>query len=187
MNVYDFDKTIYHKDSTVDFYFYQLKKNPSLIRFAPVQLVGFVKYKLNLINKTELKRHIYKYLKGVKDIDKEVEEFWDGHINGVNSFYLQRHQDDDVVISGSAYWMVKPACDRLDIKCLIASEVDRFNGEVLSENCSDQQKVIRFRQAGFDTNDIDIFYSDSHDDEPMARLAKKAYLVKNGNVTDWEF
>ena len=44
MNVYDFDKTIYDGDSTIDFYFYCLKKHPKIILCLPIQLYAAVKY-----------------------------------------------------------------------------------------------------------------------------------------------
>ena len=44
MNVYDFDGTIYDGDSTIDFFFYSLKKKPSLICYLPKQATGFLLY-----------------------------------------------------------------------------------------------------------------------------------------------
>ena len=35
MNIYDFDGTLYHGDSTMDFLKYSFKKHPSLLRFLP--------------------------------------------------------------------------------------------------------------------------------------------------------
>ena len=42
MNVYDWDKTIYPKDSTAEFYLYNVKKDLMLLRFLPKQLLGFL-------------------------------------------------------------------------------------------------------------------------------------------------
>ena len=44
MNGYDFDKTIYDGDSTIDFYIYSLKRNITLIRYLPIQVYGFILY-----------------------------------------------------------------------------------------------------------------------------------------------
>ena len=57
MNVYDFDETIYSGDSTRDFYFYSIKKNPSLLRFLPKQGWAFLKYMFGIINKTKFKEN----------------------------------------------------------------------------------------------------------------------------------
>ncbi len=185
MNVYDFDKTIYHYDSTAKFYLTQLRKHPTLLRFFPKQLVGWILYGLKIIDVTEMKKFFYSYLKGVKDIDKELELFWDNNIVDIHDWYYQKHKEDDVVISASPTWMVAPAAKRLGIRYLYGSEVDRYTGKVLGPNCSRQQKVVVFQEAGFDLKDIDEFYSDSDHDVYLAREAKKAYLIVNGKITDW--
>lgn len=186
MNVYDFDKTIYHHDSTVDFFFYQLRKNPLLIRYLPKQRLGFLLYFMKIINKTEMKNYFYSYLKGVKNIDKEVEIFWDSHIKGINKWYLKQHRDDDIIISASAFFLVNEACRRINITRVICSEVDQYTGEVTGLNCNGEQKVVRFLEAGYDKDDIEEFYSDSYGDTPMALLAKKSYLVKGQQLLEWE-
>ena len=38
INVYDFDKTIYNGDSTIDFYLFCLKKKFSIILLLPLQI-----------------------------------------------------------------------------------------------------------------------------------------------------
>lgn len=54
MNVYDFDGTIYNGDSSVDIYFFLLKRYPKLIAYFPKQILGIVKYKLHLSSKEEM-------------------------------------------------------------------------------------------------------------------------------------
>jgi len=185
MNVYDWDKTIYPKDSTTQFYLYNIKKDLTLLRFLPKQLLGFSLWGLKLIDKTEMKRYFYSYLKGVKNIDDKLENFWDEKIADINSWYKDLQKEDDVIVSASAYFMVEPACRRLNINHLIASEVDRYSGEVLSKNCSEEEKLNRFIQAGYKTEEIENFYSDSNNDVYLAREAKKAYKVKSGKIEDW--
>ena len=55
MNVYDFDKTIYDGDSTVEFYFYCVLKKPVILLCIPRQLWGAFRYKLGWIDKTQFK------------------------------------------------------------------------------------------------------------------------------------
>ena len=185
MNVYDFDKTIYHNDSTVDFYFWQLRRKPALIRFLPKQLAGFLLYFTGNINKTEMKNYFYSYLAAIKDIDAEVVKFWDGHMKNMSKWYGEKHKDDDLVISASAYFLVNEACRRLGITNVICSEVDQYSGEVTGENCNGAQKVVRFLDAGYDPEEIEEFYSDSYGDTPMAQLAKASYIVKGEIIKDW--
>ena len=59
-----------------------------------------------------------------------------------------------------------------------------INGNFESLNCYGKEKVKRFMEA-FGNRSIDYFYSDSISDEPMARLADNAFLVKNGKIKEW--
>ena len=186
MNVYDFDKTIYKRDSTVDFYFFELRRHLSLLRYFPHQLVGFFRYFIGNIDITAMKNYFYCFLQGIDDIDKELQLFWDKNISDVHKWYLDRHRDDDLVISASPQFLVEAACKRLGISRVIASEVDPKSGKVLSPNCNKAQKVVRMKAAGYDTNDINEFYSDSHHDDPLASLALKAWLVKGEQLVEWD-
>ena len=55
MNVYDFDKTIYDGDSTVDFFFFSLKRNPVLWITSVGYIAAFPLYFLKIISKTRAK------------------------------------------------------------------------------------------------------------------------------------
>ena len=76
MNVYDFDRTIYDGDSTIDFYLYSIKKHPVILRCLPRQLISIIKYKLKLINKTEMKEGFYVFFRMIPDIDYDIDMFW---------------------------------------------------------------------------------------------------------------
>lgn len=66
----------------------------------------------------------------------------------------------------------------------IASEVNPLTGELLGSNCRGEEKVKRFNEV-YPNETIDDFYSDSLSDLPLARMAHKAYLVKNQKVCSW--
>ncbi len=185
MNVYDFDKTIYHRNSTADFLFFCLKRHPRILCCLPRQLKGFLLYGLRIIDITEMKKYLYSFLRYLDDVDGDLAVFWDNNIGRVHHWYREKHRPDDLVISGSPYFLVAEACRRLGISHLIASDVDRKSGEVLKPNCSRYQKVIEFRAQGYDESSIEEFYSDSHSDDPLASLARKAYLVKGEKLCDW--
>ena len=48
INSYDFDKTIYDGDASIDFYIYMLKKYKKIILLLPYQIYGMVSYKLKI-------------------------------------------------------------------------------------------------------------------------------------------
>ena len=185
MNVYDFDRTIYRNDSEVDFFFYELRKHPSLLRYLPKQCVGFVKYFLKVIDKTAMKSNFYCYLKGVRDIDGEVSRFWDRYQNNIHSWYSSRHRDDDVVITASPEFLVSEGCRRLNIPVCLGTPVVKDECYINGINCHDTEKVRRFVEAGFSADSVEEFYSDSYSDQPMRDLAVRGYLVKGEKLQEW--
>ena len=54
MNVYDFDQTIYHGDSTVDFYLYCVRHRPLMIYSWPGTAAAFVLYQAKIVRPKEL-------------------------------------------------------------------------------------------------------------------------------------
>lgn len=186
MNVYDFDKTISYHDSTAKFYFFCIKKNPLLLRYLPAQGFHFVRFALGFMKKTAFKERFYRVFRGINDIDAYVSEFWRGNMNDIKALYKDIHREDDVVISASPEFLLRPACDALGIKHLIASRVDKKTGKYTGENCYGEEKVVRFRTE-FGDAEIDEFYSDSYSDTPLAKIAKKAFLVTDDELSDWDF
>lgn len=184
MNVYDFDETIYDGDSTRDFVFYLIKKYPKTCVVLP--RVGYqgVRYVLKSIDKTKFKESVYAMFQIIPNIEKEVNMFVDTHMHCIKRWYVEQQKEDDVIISASPEFLLKPFTDKLRIKHLIASKVNPKTGTYDGLNCYGAEKVIRFEKE-FNKNDIDCFYSDSYSDDPMAKLAKEAYLVKGNQLEKW--
>lgn len=186
MNVYDFDKTIYPRDSTKDFYFFCLRKKPSLIFYICKQIWGFLGYVLKIYSKTQFKELFFAFLAGIPDIDAYVREFWEqrGDSFGMEQWYMDRKRPDDVVISASPDFLLRPVCESIDIQYLIASEVDKKSGKFSSPNNYGAEKETRFR-AFFKTEVIENFYSDSLSDQPMADISMNNFIVRNGKAIPW--
>lgn len=183
-NVYDFDKTIYKGDSTQHFYFFLLKRNPQLLLCLPYQFFFFIFYALKLMPKTAFKEKFYSCFKLIKNIDKEVKDFWDKNEKGIKQWYKENQKEDDIIISASPEFLLEPICQRLNIKYLLASRVDKKTGKYTGENCYGEEKVIRLNQS-YPNTEINEFYSDSFSDQPLASLAKNAYLVVDEKLYHW--
>ena len=184
MHVYDFDKTIYHGDSTMDFVTWCLKKKPSLaLRLLP-GTVSFGAYLIKQSDKTRFKEKFYAFLRYIPRIDDWVEAFWQLHNDRIKDWYLLQQQEDDVIISASPEFLLRPICRQLGIKHLIASRVDIHTGMYLGLNCYGEEKVRRFRKV-FPDAQIEDFYSDSYSDDPLARIAHRAILVKGDQLLPW--
>ncbi len=187
MNVYDFDNTIYDGESVVDFYLFLLRKNPRLISFMPKMVWMLLKYKACLISEQELyskaQRYAVRLISYIKD-SGIVAEFWDKNQNKIKKFYLDRHREDDVVLSASCNLLIDEMCRRLGVKTVISSEVDIDTGEIL-QVCFRNKKPEIFKKHFPDTI-IDNFYTDSMNDSPMFSLSKHIYLVKGNKVKEIE-
>lgn len=187
MNVYDFDKTIYKNDSTADFYFFELKKNPKILLSLPSLILAVILWQLGFFNKTQFKERFYRFLLKIDDIDSEVESFWDTNQHKIKNFYKIRQQEDDVIISASPEFLLKPICKRLGIKYVYASKVDKKSGKYSGENCWGAEKPKRFHESFGKDAVIDEFYSDSYSDTPLAEIAEKSYIVKGEHISPWQY
>lgn len=187
MNVYDFDETIYDGDSTVDFFRYCLLHHPAMAVTLPNTGVNFLLYFAKLQSKTRTKEQMYKFLRCIGDTPEVVQEFWRTHIENIKPWYLTKlRRDDDVVISASPEFLIKPACDILGIKTAMASRVDPYTGEYKGKNCWGEEKVRRFYERFGEGTRIDKFYSDSLSDVPLARMADEAYIIRGDKFVHWE-
>jgi len=185
MNVYDFDGTIYDGDSTLDFYFFCLKKRKKILLALPAQSMGSLLYTLGLIDKTAFKEYFYRFLCELKDTGRLTNEFWKINAAKIKTWYLRCQKQDDIIISASPEFLLKPVCRQLGIKSLIASRVNPNTGRCEGPNCRGEEKVRRFA-AAFSGAHIDAFYSDSLSDRPMAKLAQKSFLVKGNKIFPWD-
>lgn len=180
MNVYDFDNTIYDGETVIDFFFFCMKRSPSMLRFVPAVLSTWAKYKLCIVTMAELETQAEKYLGRflVKagDLSSAVTEFWDTHQHKIKSFYAQMQREDDVIISGSCDFLLDEICRRIGIKNYICSSLDLKTGKI-RRICYREKKPELFR-ARYPDAEIENFYSDSQNDLPMMRLAQNAYIVK---------
>lgn len=185
MNVYDFDGTIYNGDSTVDFYLYVLKCDPSVLLYIPKQAWGFILYATKQIDKTKLKEYFFSFLPAI-DTEKLTKSFWEQNQNKIFEWYLKQRKQDDIIISASPKFLLYPICSRLGISNLIASEVDPETGNFIGENCRGQEKVKRL-ESEYNVTHIDSFFSDSYSDLPLAKIADKAFYVTKGKLSQWNF
>lgn len=184
MNVYDFDKTIFRGDSTARFYVYCLLHRPKMWLDVPAQALNGLMYALRLKEKQAFKQRMFHFLTLIGDVDATLAAFWAKNFSRVKPWYYEKRRPDDVVISASPEFIVKPACDRLGVSCTMGSPVDKRTGKYSGLNCHGKEKVVRFR-AVFGNAQIEEFFSDSYSDTPLAELAQKAWLVKGDELKDW--
>ena len=198
MNVYDFDGTIYTGDSMCHFVRWLWRKYPRTLLNLPRTVWYGLLYKMKLVSKEWFKMNLYRMFSYVEDMDRAVAEFTDEYIAHIKPWYIQQQRYDDVVVTASPEFLVKSFCRKLGIQYCIGSKVDMYKGILKSEICAGEMKVDRFYSRmyyskenpgdnpnGYRPSTVNKFYSDRLSDEPMARIAKCAYLVKGDTITDW--
>lgn len=166
MNAYDFDKTIYDGDSSLDFYFYCLRRRSAIIRYLPRQAGGILLYLLGLRDGARMKSAAFSFLAGLEDPEGMAEAFWADRVGRIMPWYDGRKRPDDIIASASPEFLLRPT------------------GRVSGANCKGEEKRRRFLEL-FPDGRPGEFYSDSMSDAPMAELASKAYLVRKGWIMPW--
>ncbi len=185
MNVYDFDGTVYNGDSTADFYFFCLRRTPGMLKLLPSLTAAFFRYRAGKTDKTAFKETMYRFLTLQADIEKTVGRFWETHRRKLKGWYLEQKKADDLIISASPEFLLSPVCEELGV-ALIASRVDGRTGKYTGKNCRGEEKIRRF-YGEFPGGVIEEFYSDSHADDPLARIAKTAFFVRGDRREPWIF
>lgn len=184
MNVFDFDNTLLRGDSTARFFAWCLGHYPRMWQDVPAQAGNALLFALRLRKKQDFKQRMLHFLTLIGDVDRAVDAFWQENLCRLKAWYPPRHRPDDVVISASPEFLIRPACAKLGISCVIGSPVDKRTGHFLGPNCHGREKVNRF-YARFPGGKIEEFYSDSHSDDPLAALAERAFLVKGERLEPW--
>lgn len=185
MNVYDFDNTILRGDSTARFYAYCMLHYPKMWLDIPGQAVNGLLFALKIRKKQVFKQRMLAFLTCIGDVDAAVSKFWEKNFCRIKPFYRETQQPDDVVISASPEFLIRPACEKLGIKCIMGSPVDKNTGVFSGLNCHGEEKVRRFYKV-FPDGEINDFYSDSYSDDPLARISRRAILVKGDQLLPWD-
>ena len=186
IDVFDFDKTLYKKDSSVDFYLYCLSKHKKIIKYLPSTAFGFLLYKLKIKPKEYYKEKFFSFLKSIEKPEEVVKEFWSTRKDNFRNEIIEKSENFKIVISASPEFLLKGICKELGIDYCIASIVDIKTGKFLSKNCKGEEKVNRLNEYIKDY-EIENFYSDSLTDRYLARLSKNKYLIKNGKIIESEY
>ena len=186
INMYDFDDTIYNGDSSVDFIKYCYKKG--YIKFKNIlKIMGsFIKYFFGVIDITEFKEVLFSFLSNIDGGEKVVSEFWDEHYKNIKKFYLDKNHNIDIINSASPYFLLKPACDKLGVKDLIASDVNIKNGKFKGKNNSKDVKVKNYNKKYKDCVVEECYSDNPFNDKYILELANRAFVVKGENLNDYK-
>ena len=183
VNIYDFDNTIYDGDSSVDFFKYCIGEDKRCLFILPkFALMSFL-YFIKIANKEQLKSCFFSFIKYFSDIDKMALNFWKHKKYKLKEFYIKCMNKNDIIVSASPYFLLECVAQKYGIK-LIATEMNKKTGKIKGKNCHGNEKVRRLKKENI--YECEEFYSDSLSDEPLSKIAKKAYIVKKEKIIPWD-
>ena len=183
-NVYDFDKTIYQGNSSLDFWWFCVCRKPILLRFLPKQVAGAISHLLKRITTKEFKEKFFCFLKGLDSIEKKIEMFVRKNKRKIQIWYLEQQLDNDVIITASPEFLVRAFFAESPV-VVIGTDMDNKTGCINGENCKGKEKARRLCDK-IPSISIDNFYSDSRSDQPLADIAKNKYFVKGAKLLSWD-
>lgn len=186
MNVYDFDKTIINDDSSKLFLQYCFEIMPRVFLKKPWEKVSSLMAYIRERETVEaFKESMFAFLRYVPDPGRLVQEFWDKNMWRIEDYYKELRRNDDLIISASPEFLVRPAAERLGAQ-VIATDMSLYSGKISGINCRGEEKVRRFR-IDFPDAYVESFYSDSLSDQPMAEIAEQAFLIVDHQPQPWPF
>jgi len=184
MNIYDFDDTIYAGDTMVDILKYSIVRHPILVIRSIFNAIKYYqKYKKGIINFELFKENLLSFLFKIKNREEYINQFINSNIYKIKDWYKANQKDDDIIISASYELWIKPFCNKIGIKNVIATKTDD-NGKILGKNCKREEKVRRLYEE-FPNIKVNESYSDSKTDIPMLEIAEKPFIVEGNNLIEY--
>lgn len=184
MNVYDFDQTILRHDSSFRFLGFCFKTYKETRHLWTKHLWNGFLYFLGIIDTKTFKERLFACVRFVPDIDTAVFRFWEAEEKYIGAWYKKQSKPSDIIISASPEFLLAPIIKTLGVKTLIATRMEKTSGLIEGPNCKGEEKVKRLYALIPDVK-IDEFYSDSFSDTPLAKLAKKSFLVQKEKIKEW--
>lgn len=188
--VFDFDGTLYRKDTFIAFCLFVYKKHPWRMRFFPLQCLAAALYFFKIIPILTFKSLFLRFISGwdKEVLEKHIAAFWssqsavDFNNNIVQSMREMQNQNIACVcISASPALFIQPICDQWGIDVLGSEIAQHKNHWIFTFNCRGKNKVTAF-QKKYPGTKIEVVFSDNSDDVHLFALAKKSHWVKKGVV-----
>lgn len=186
MNLYDFDKTIYKKDSSIKFYFYCFWRTPKMFFHLFYVLFWSFLHMLHVISTKKFKEKYFSFLKYIKNLDETLENFWNKEIKNINKWYLDQKRDDDVVCSASPDFLVKRALEKINPSAIvICTEMDMSSGKITGENLKGEEKCKQLNLLFGDACKFNAVYTDSLSDFPILDKTENKFIVCGKRVYEF--
>lgn len=187
--VFDFDKTLTCKDTHLQLIHFAAFHDRILLLKLPFYYLMMVLNKIRVIKNDTLKSFsVWAFLRKLNEINSE--EFFNKfsrtiQLSGIAKELCRHNNERIFVISASIENYIRPIFpNRIEV---LGSKIN-FNSKgrlFLELNLFSEKKLKTLRELGI--KEIDILYTDSKDDLPLASIAKKIYLVKDQGIKMYNY
>ncbi len=189
--VFDFDGTLYQKDTMIQFCLFIYQKHPLRLRFAILQVIAALLYAFRIISIEKFKTIFLSYLNGLDEnkVNQALQLFWAERFP--NQFHenvyqklkdIQSQNISCLCISASPDWMIEEACNQLGITHVMGSTVVYENKKwAWKFNCRGKKK-IHFLENAYPNAIVIEAYSDNIDDHYLLKKAEKGFRIHKGNI-----
>ncbi len=194
MIIFDFDKTLYQKDSLITFHLFMIRRYPLVVLWLPLQAAGAVMYKLKILGTQQFKNLYLCYMAFFSEnrIIQLAKEFW--AIEYPKNFdialmnIIQQHAATIVIITASPEIYIKPLLETLHIRNLIGTVIKKRGAfyTISGANCKGEEKVKRLYEEFGKTIEIEAMYTDSMSDLPLLRIATHPFLIDKGRIVPFK-
>lgn len=186
INVFDFDKTVYQKDSTIEFWKFCIKYKKKLIFLIPYQGFYFLLNKIGAISIERCKEKFFIFLKffSKQELENLLINFWRNEIFNLNKELVDLIKKDrnlSVCISASPKFLIENPCKKIGIDICIGTEYNLAKYKILGKNCKGKEKINKLNLC-LENYQIENFYSDSLSDLPLFNISENKFLLKNKKI-----
>ncbi len=185
--VFDFDGTIYTKDSLIEFCKFIYKKHPLRLRYLFIQFFALVAHKLTIISTTQFKERFLIYLKGIpkEQLLEYVKDFWKTETVNFNAEVMQliasiqKENIALIAVTASPDFMFTLLPQDLGFSKWISTKTSYQEGKykIVGENCRAGEKLTRLQQEFTGGFVMEYAVSDNHDDDILLQNARKSFKI----------
>lgn len=192
--VFDFDGTIYKKDSLIAFYKFMIKRQPWRAIFIPFQIVAFLLHKFQAISTTQFKSWFLIYLYGItpENLENLVKRFWskaqpndfNERVTNLISEYANFQDITLICVTASPEFMFLPVLKKFKMDELVGTKTSYIRGKYTIQglNCRGIQKEIRLSHHLNKDYSIALAVSDNEDDLPLLKKAQQGFKVQKTHL-----
>lgn len=193
--IFDVDFTLTRRETLLEFYYFLIKKKPSLIKNLPKSVKGGFLYLIKVYDAGRAKEDFISFIKGIteeemKDIAKEFYEnrlkniLYEDALSTIKNFKKEGYKI--YLISASAEFYLNELYNIKEVDKIIGTRFEvrdgKYTGKIYGENCKGVEKVIRLKQhLKEESIDADFknsyMFSDSLADLPLFRTVGNPYLI----------